>query len=326
MSYIRGESKEVLEGTEVFGIKPMNCPNAMKIFDLKTRSHNDLPLRFAETTTLHRFELSGTLNGLFRTRMFRQDDAHIFMTLSQVKDEFSRIMQMIEEMYTPFSLTYKLRFGTRPENFMGEASDWDIAESVLKEVLDASKQDYFEAAGEGAFYGPKVDILMKDSLGREWQTGTIQLDFQQPKNFKLAYIENDGSSKTPVVFHRALFGSLERFLGILTEHYAGNFPTWLAPYQVVLLPIADRHQEYAEKIAQQMREKGIRVEVNSKAETLQSKIRDATLQKVPFMGIIGDKEVAENAISVRLRDGEDQGSLEISHFLQKVTDTIDKKK
>ncbi len=326
MSYVRGESKELLEGTEVFGIKPMNCPNAMTIFGFKTRSHHDLPLRLAETSILHRFELSGTLNGLFRTRSFRQDDAHIFMTLSQVKSEFAKIMEMIEEIYNPFNLSYKLRFGTRPEKFMGESADWDMAETMLRDVLSESKQDYFEASGEGAFYGPKVDILMKDSLGREWQTGTIQLDFQQPKNFKLEYIDSDGAGKTPVVFHRALLGSFERFLGILTEHYAGNFPVWLAPVQVIFLPIADRHKEYAEKAAQELKSRGIRVEVNAKAETLQSKIREATLQKVPFMGIIGDKEVAENAISVRLRGGEDQGSLEISHFLQKVTDTIDKKK
>jgi threonyl-tRNA synthetase len=326
MSYIRGESKEILEGTEVFGIKPMNCPNAMTIFGFKTRSHNDLPLRLAETSILHRFELSGTLNGLFRTRMFRQDDAHIFMTLSQVKNEFAKIMEMIDEIYTPFNLSYKLRFGTRPEKFMGESSDWDTAESMLRDVLNESKQDYFEASGEGAFYGPKVDILMKDSLGREWQTGTIQLDFQQPKNFRLQYIDSDGAGKTPVVFHRALLGSFERFLGILTEHYIGNFPVWLSPVQVILLPIADRHQEYAEKVADELKANGIRVEVNAKAETLPSKIREATLQKVPFMGIIGDKEIAENAISVRLREGEDQGSLEISHFLQKVTETIDKKK
>lgn len=325
MSYLRGESKEALEGTEVFGIKPMNCPNAMKIFGMKTRSHNDLPLRFAETTTLHRFELSGTLNGLFRTRMFRQDDAHIFMTLSQVKDEFASLMQMIKEVYSPFKLEYKLRFGTRPEKFMGDSKDWDIAEKMLKDVLDASDQDYFEAPGEGAFYGPKVDILMKDSLGREWQTGTIQLDFQQPKNFKLEYVEKDGSRQTPVVFHRALLGSIERFLGILTEHYAGNFPTWLAPIQVVLMPIADRHQEFANKIAKQLIASGVRLELNSRADTLQAKIREATLQKVPFMGIIGDKEVASNAISVRLRDGEDQGSLELSTFLQRIIQTIDKK-
>jgi len=326
MSYIRGESKDALEGTEVFGIKPMNCPNAMTVFGFKTRSHHDLPLRLAETTTLHRFELSGTLNGLFRTRSFRQDDAHIFMTLSQVKDEFSQIMRMIGEMYEPFNLKYKLRFGTRPEEFMGESSDWDIAEKMLREVLDDSRVEYLEAQGEGAFYGPKVDILMKDSLGREWQTGTIQLDFQQPKNFRLEYIDSDGKGKTPVVFHRALLGSLERFLGILTEHYAGNFPVWLAPIQVMLLPIADRHQEYANKIVQDLLKSGVRVEVNNEAETLQSKIREATLQKVPFMGIIGDKEVAENAISVRLREGEDQGSLGILDFLQKVTNTIDKKK
>ncbi len=326
MSYIRGESPEVLEGTEVFGIKPMNCPNAMTIFGFKTRSHHDLPLRFAETSMLHRFELSGTLNGLFRTRMFRQDDAHIFMTMSQVKDEFASLMRMIKEMYEPFGLSYKLRFGTRPENFMGEAADWDTAEKMLKEVLQSSGEEFFEAAGEGAFYGPKVDILMKDSLGREWQTGTIQLDFQQPKNFKLQYIESDGSAKTPVVFHRALFGSIERFLGILTEHYAGAFPIWLAPTQVILLPIADRHQEYAQKLAQELRVSGVRVEINAKADTLQAKIREATLQKVPFMGIIGDKEIAANAISVRLRTGEEQGGLAFSEFKKQVLDNLDKKK
>lgn len=326
MSFLRGDSEESLEGTEVFGVKPMNCPNAMRLFGFKTRSHHDLPLRFAETSMLHRFELSGTLNGLFRTRMFRQDDAHIFMTLAQVKDEFERLMQMVKEMYEPFGLSYKLRFGTRPDNFMGEAADWDIAEKMLKEVLESSGQEFFEAEGEGAFYGPKVDILMRDTLGREWQTGTIQLDFQQPKNFKLNYVDSDGTMKTPVVFHRALFGSIERFLGVLIEHYAGAFPLWLAPVQVILLPIADRHQEYAQELAKQLRESGIRVEVNNKAETLQAKIREATLQKVPFMGIIGDKEIADNAISVRLRNGEEVGSTEITQFLKQVKDAIDKKK
>lgn len=325
MSFIRDETENVLEGTEVFGIKPMNCPNAMRIFSWKTRSYNDLPLRLAETSTLHRFELSGTLNGLFRTRSFRQDDAHIFMMIEQVKSEFKKLMQMIEEMYKPFDLTYKLRFGTRPENFMGQASDWDTAEEVLLQVLKESGKEFFEAAGEGAFYGPKVDILMKDSLGREWQTGTIQLDFQQPKNFKLEYADANGTTSTPVVMHRAIYGSFERFLGILTEHYAGAFPLWLSPVQVTLLPIADRHAEYAQKVAQALSDNGIRVTIDSRSETLQAKIREATLQKVPFMGIIGDKEIAADAISVRLRSGEDKGSIQIGEFSQKVKEDIDKK-
>jgi threonyl-tRNA synthetase len=326
MSYITEESKELLEGSEVFGIKPMNCPNAMTIFDLKTRSYHDLPLRFAETTILHRFELSGTLNGLFRIRQFRQDDAHVFMALSQMEEEFGKLMNMIKDMYAPFGLSYKLRFGTRPESFMGDPADWDQAEDLLRNALKDSGQDYFEAAGEGAFYGPKIDILMKDSLGREWQTGTIQLDFQQPKNFKLKYIESDGSEAIPVVFHRALFGSLERFLGVLIEHYAGAFPVWLAPVQVSLLPIADRHIEYAQQMAEQMREKGIRVEVDQRSERLQAKIRDHTLQKVPFMGIIGDTEVSEKTLAVRTRTGDDLGKLSIDAFLSHLVEHIDKKK
>lgn len=326
MDFIRGESKELLEGNEVFGVKPMNCPNAMKIFSWKIRSHHELPLRFAETSVLHRFELSGTLNGLFRTRQFRQDDAHIFTTINQVEDEFINLLAMIAKMYDPFDLTYKLRFGTRPEKFMGEPSDWDKAESVLKDALEKSGQEYLEAKGEGAFYGPKVDILMKDSLGREWQTGTIQLDFQQPKNFNLEYIDSDGSAKTPVVIHRAIYGSFERFLGVLTEHYKGAFPVWLAPVQIILLPIADRHTGFAEKAAEMMRKEGIRVEVDSRQETLQSKIRGATLQKIPFMGIIGDKEVQNEGLSVRLRTGENQGQLALSRFLQKIKEDIGKKK
>jgi len=325
MSFLRDDSHDVLGGTEVFGIKPMNCPNAMRIFSWKTRSYNDLPLRFGDTSILHRFELSGTLNGLFRTRSFRQDDAHIFMMIPQVKNEFENLMQMIEEMYQPFDLTYKLRFGTRPENFMGQASDWDTAEEMLLQVLKESGKEFFEAPGEGAFYGPKVDILMKDSLGREWQTGTIQLDFQQPKNFKLEYADANGTVSTPVVMHRAIYGSFERFLGILTEHYAGAFPLWLSPVQVTLLPIADRHAEYAQKVAQILRESGVRVTIDSRSETLQAKIREATLQKVPFMGIIGDKEIAADAISVRLRSGEDKGSINTGEFSQKVKEDIDKK-
>lgn len=266
-----------------------------------------------------------TLNGLFRIRQFRQDDAHIFITPDQTQQEFEKIMAMVEEMYKPFNLSYKLRFGTRPEKALGESKDWDYTEDILREVLKKSGKEYVEAKGEGAFYGPKIDILMKDSLGREWQTGTIQLDIQQPKRFNLHFIDSEGKEQMPFVFHRAILGSFERFLGILTEHYAGIFPVWLTPVQVKLLPIADRHLAFATTVAKTLSDAGIRVEIDSRSETLQSKIREATLQKVPFMGIIGDKEIDKNGVSVRLRSGEDQGLLELTQFLQKVRENIDKK-
>jgi threonyl-tRNA synthetase len=301
---------------EVFGIKPMNCPNAMTIFKYKTRSYNDLPMKLGETTTLHRFELSGTLNGLFRTRMFRQDDAHVFMKQDQVKQVFAEIMQMIDEMYSPFGLSYKLRFGTRPESFLGESADWDVAEQMLEDVLKESGKEYFKADGEGAFYGPKVDILMKDTLGREWQTGTIQLDYQQPKRFELKYTDSDGSEKQPVVMHRAIFGSIERFLGILIEHYAGAFPTWLSPTQVVIIPIADRHAEYGKELLEQFKAAGIRVELDARSEKMQAKIRTAQTSKVPYMIIVGDQEVENKQISVRKKSGENLNNLSIDDFLQ----------
>ncbi|MDP3941583.1 MAG: threonine--tRNA ligase [bacterium] len=325
MSFLTNESDDPLQGSEVFGVKPMNCPNAMRIFAFKTRSYHTLPLRFAETSSLHRFELSGTLNGLFRIRQFRQDDAHIFITQDQIEEEFSHTMKMVAKMYEPFDLSYRLRLGTRPEKFMGETKDWEHAEKMLKNALDASGIEYVTAEGEGAFYGPKVDILMKDSLGREWQTGTIQLDFQQPKRFKLEYIEKDGSAKNPTVIHRAIYGSFERFLGILIEHYAGKFPLWLAPVQLALLPIADRHVEYAKKLYQDFSKEGIRVTLQDSQSTLQAKIREATLQKVPYMGIIGDKEITDEVISIRSREGEDLGKLSLSQFLQKLKEDIDKK-
>lgn len=325
MSYITHESNDILEGTEVFGVKPMNCPNAMTLFGSKTRSYNDLPMRLADTSILHRYELSGTLNGLFRIRQFRQDDAHIFISSDQVENEFKNLMDMIEEMYSPFGLSYKLRFGTRPENALGEASDWENVEKILKIVLDKSGKEYAIAEGEGAFYGPKIDILMKDSLGREWQTGTVQLDLQQPKRFGLNYINSEGKEQMPFVYHRAILGSFERFIGILTEHYAGKFPVWLSPIQVKLLPISDKHIDFASKINSELIENGIRSEVDPRSERLQLKIREATLQKTPYLGIIGDKEIENNSISVRSRDGEDLGKLELSQFLRKVKEEIGKK-
>ncbi|MCL4353695.1 threonine--tRNA ligase [Patescibacteria group bacterium] len=327
MSYLTGESKKLLEGTEVFGVKPMNCPNAMIIFASKTRSYNDLPMRLAESSMLHRFELSGTLNGLFRIRQFRQDDAHIFIAKEQIESEFGNLMKMLAEMYSPFNLTYGLRFGTRPEKFLGEAKDWDIAEASLQKAIEAAGIKYFTAPGEGAFYGPKIDILMQDSLGRQWQTGTIQLDFQEPKNFNLGFFDKNGQQVQPVVMHRAIYGSLERFLGIIIEHTAGKLPLWLSPVQIVILPIADRHRRGGASIIKIIEENKIRGELDDRQETLQAKIRDATLQKVPYMGIIGDREISneENLISVRTREGKDLGQMKLSQFLKKVREEIDKK-
>lgn len=311
--------------SEVFGVKPMNCPNAMKMFTFKTYSYNDLPLRLAETSSLHRFELSGTLNGLFRIRHFHQDDAHVFIGKENIEDEFKNLMDMIEKMYKPFGLSYKLRFGTRPEKALGDKSDWDLTEKILRVALKGSGKEYFEIEGEGAFYGPKVDILMTDSLGREWQTGTVQLDIQQPKRFDLAYTEKDGSRVMPFVYHRAILGSFERFLGILTEHYAGKFPLWLAPVQVIILPIADRHLEAANKIKNSIRKKGIRAEVSGKSQTLQARIREATLQKIAYMGIIGDREIEKNGVSLRDREGKDHGFIDLDKLSDKLLEEIDKK-
>ena len=304
----------------------MNCPNAMNIFSMKTRSWKELPLRFSEYTALHRFEPSGTLNGLFRAREFHQDDAHVFITgTAQLKDQFGELMKIIDKLYSAFGLSYRLRFGTMPENHMGEEKEWELAEESLQKALDDSGKEYTKEEGEGAFYGPKIDILMKDSLGREWQTGTIQLDFQQPKNFKLTFADNDGALVMPYVIHRAIFGSFERFIGILTEHYAGAFPLWLSPVQVSLLPITDLQNDYTNEVAEKLRAEGIRVEVDSRNERLQAKIRDATLQKVPYLGIIGKQEAESKSVALRLRDGTDLGKLELTDLIDRLKQEIDKK-
>lgn len=329
MSYLNNDSTETLEGTEVFGIKPMNCPNAMNIFAYKTRSYRDLPLRLSETSILHRFELSGTLNGLFRAREFRQDDAHIFITNDQIKSEFESIMKLIEIFYGAFDLTYRLRFGTRPQDHMGEEKDWDMAEKSLKSVMDASGSEYFTAEGEGAFYGPKVDILVKDSLGREWQTGTIQLDYQQPKNFKIHYINDSGNEITPAVIHRAIYGSFERFLGILIEHYEGKLPVWLMPIQVQIVPVSDKFTEFANKVFNEFKMAGIRVVLDNSNNTLGNKIREATLQKVPYMCIIGGQEEEKSKdglmVSVRSREGKDLGTLKVGEFINQIQNEIETK-
>lgn len=306
------------EEKEVYGLKPMNCPNAMIVFGSKTRSYRELPLRFGDTDCLHRYELSGTLNGLFRVREFKQDDAHIYVSEDQIEEEFARVFEITNLFYSIFNMSYRFRLGTRPNNLMGDPKIWDKAETILEKIVKNSGHEYFVGENEGAFYGPKIDILMKDALGRDWQTGTIQLDMQMPTRFNLSYAAADGTQKTPVVIHRVIYGSLERFIGILIEHLAGNFPTWLAPVQVIVLPIADRHLEYAKQIESGLKESGIRVELDERSEKLGAKIRDAQMQKIPYMIIIGDKEMESKKIAVRKRNGEDLGSLELQEFIKNI--------
>lgn len=299
---------------ETYGIKAMNCPNAMNVFAYKTRSYKDLPLRLSDTDTLHRNELSGTLNGLFRVREFRQDDAHCFVTEDQIEGEYQEIFKIVERFYSIFGMEYSFRLGTRPESFMGDAKTWSKAEEALKKILEESKKDYFIAQGDGAFYGPKIDILMKDVIGREWQMGTIQLDFQMPKRFNLEYVDADGSRKTPIAVHRVIYGSVERFIGILIEHYAGALPVWLSPQQVMIVPIADRHVDFATNLASSLNEKGFRVESDNRSESMQAKIRDGVMQKIPYMAIVGDKEVAQKGVALRCRDGKNLPMMSTEEF------------
>ena len=302
-------------------LKPMNCPNSIKIYQTKLRSYKDLPLRFNDVDVIHRNEKSGQLNGLFRVRMFRQDDSHNYVTEEQIGSEIKDIVEIADKMYKVFGLEYKLSLSTRPDDFMGEIETWNRAEEDLKKVLTdiCGGEDKFSInEGDGAFYGPKIDITMKDCLGREWQMGTVQLDFQLPQRFNLHYIDKDGNKKTPIMIHRAIFGSFDRFIGIITEHFAGAFPTWLAPVQVIVLPISDSHKEYAEKLKKEFEENEIRVEIDEREEKIGYKIREAQLQKIPYMLIIGDKEVEANAVGVRSRKDGDIGAMPIADFIEKI--------
>ena len=306
-------------------LKPMNCPNSIKIYQSKLRSYKDLPLRFNDVDVIHRNEKSGQLNGLFRVRMFRQDDSHNYITEEQIGSEIKDIIEIAKQLYSVFGLEYKLTLSTRPEeDFMGEIETWDKAENDLRKVLDeiCGEGNYQVNEGDGAFYGPKIDIKMKDCLGREWQMGTVQLDFQLPQRFNLHYIDKDGNKKTPIMVHRALFGSFDRFIGIITEHFAGAFPTWLAPVQVRILPIADSHKEYAEKLREKLEEYDIRVELDEREEKIGYKIREAQLQKIPYMLIIGDKEVQANAVGVRSRKDGDIGAMSVEDFINKIEEEI----
>lgn len=302
-------------------LKPMNCPNSIKIYQTKLRSYKDLPLRFNDVDVIHRNEKSGQLNGLFRVRMFRQDDSHNYVTEEQIGSEIKDIVEIADKLYKVFGLEYKLSLSTRPDDFMGEIETWNKAEADLKKVLTdiCGGEDKFSInEGDGAFYGPKIDITMKDCLGREWQMGTVQLDFQLPQRFNLHYIDKEGNKKTPIMIHRAIFGSFDRFIGIITEHFAGAFPTWLAPVQVRILPIADAHKEYAEKLKEQFEEADIRVELDEREEKIGYKIREAQLQKIPYMLIIGDKEVEANAVGVRSRRDGDIGQMRVQDFVDKI--------
>ncbi len=308
-----------------YSLKPMNCPESTILYRFRTRSYRELPLRLSEIGRLHRREKSGEVNGLLRVRQLTMDDAHIYAAKDQIFDEVSNILDMMEEFYKSFGFEYEFRFATRPEQRAGTDEMWDKAEKDLADVLKKKNIKAGDKQGDGAFYGPKIDMHIKDSLGRDWQLATVQLDFHQPEAFKLVYIDKDGEEKRPVMIHRAIFGSFERFIAILTEHYQGAFPTWLSPIQALLLPITDKHNEFAEKVNRELRDAGIRSEADLRSERLQAKIRDATLQKVPYMGIIGDKEVESGAVSVRKRNGEDLGSTKISSFLHSLKENIDKK-
>ncbi len=305
-------------------LKPMNCPNAIKIYSSKLRSYKDLPLRFNDIDVIHRNEKSGQLNGLFRVRMFRQDDAHNFITQDQIGSEIKDIIEIAKYLYGIFGLDFELTLSTRPDDFMGDIELWNEAEANLRDVLDelCGKDQYRINEGDGAFYGPKIDIKMKDCLGREWQMGTVQVDFQLPLRFNLSYIDSNGDKKTPILIHRALFGSFERFIGIITEHFAGAFPAWLAPVQVKVLPISDNQKEYANKVVSELVANGIRVELDDRQEKIGYKIREAQLSKVPYMLILGEKEVESGAVGVRARKDGDIGAMPINEFIAKLQEEI----
>ena len=308
---------------ENYAIKPMNCPGGMLVYKSETHSYRDLPIRAAEMGRVHRHELSGALHGLMRVRAFTQDDAHIFMLPEQIKDEIKGVIKLVNEIYTRFGFKYKVELSTKPENSMGSEEEWKVAEDSLQGALDELQMEYKINVGDGAFYGPKIDFHLEDSIGRTWQCGTIQLDFQLPQRFDLSYIGKDGEKHKPIVIHRAILGSIERFIGILTEHFAGKFPTWLAPVQVKILPISDKFMNYAKSVEEQLNGKNIRVELDDRAEKIGYKIREARNERVPYIMVIGEKEERENTVSLRSRKNGEEGSITLDNFISKVKDEID---
>lgn len=312
---------------EDYAIKPMNCPGGMLVYKSQSRSYRDLPLRIGELGLVHRHEKSGQLHGLMRVRCFTQDDAHIFMTQDQITDEIKGVTRLINEVYSQFGFDYFVELSTRPEDSMGSDEDWEMATNGLRNALDEMGLKYIVNEGDGAFYGPKIDFHLRDSIGRTWQCGTIQLDFQLPQRFEAEYVAEDGTKKRPIMIHRVCFGSIERFIGILIEHFAGKFPVWLAPVQVKVIPVSEKSMEYAQGVYDQLKAAGIRTELDRKDEKVGYKIRQAQLEKVPFMLVLGEKEAAEGKITVRSRDKGDLGVADLSTFIadvKKMTETREK--
>lgn len=305
-----------------YTLKPMNCPESTIIYKFRQRSYKELPIRLSELGRLHRREKSGEVNGLLRVRQLTMDDAHIYAAEEQIQDEIENILEMMIEFYDKFHFKFDFRLATRPELFAGTEKNWERAEKALEQALKKKKLKYTTKDQDGAFYGPKIDVHIKDSLDREWQLATVQLDFHQPEAFKLAYIDKDGKEKTPVMIHRAIFGSFERFLAILTEHFQGAFPVWLSPTQAIVLPISDKNMAYAQMVKQRLEQKDIRVEIDSRNETLQAKIRDASLQKVPYLLVVGAKEEQTQQVAVRTREGKDEGPMPLEQFELKILEEI----
>lgn len=310
---------------EDYAIKPMNCPGGILVYKTKMHSYKDLPLRMGELGLVHRHELSGALHGLMRVRCFTQDDAHIFMTREQIKEEIKGVVKLIDKVYNTFGFEYHIELSTKPEDSMGSEEDWEIATDALRDAVTELGYDFEVNEGDGAFYGPKLDFHLTDCLGRTWQCGTIQLDFQLPERFELEYVGADGAKHRPIMIHRVVFGSIERFIGILTEHFAGAFPTWLAPVQVKLLPIADRHLDYLNAIKDRLEKRGIRCEIDDRSEKIGFKIRSAQLEKVPYMLVAGDKDIENSTVSVRSRKDGEQGACSVDEFIQKIEKEIETK-
>ena len=312
----------VIDG-EDYAVKPMNCPGGMLVYASEPHSYKELPLRMGEIGLVHRHELSGALHGLFRVRCFNQDDAHVFMTRDQMQDVIQETVRLFDEVYSVFGLSYQIEVSTMPEDHIGEVSDWDFATETLKKAIEAMGKTYVINEGDGAFYGPKLDFHLADSLGRTWQCGTIQLDMQMPERFELEYVGEDGQKHRPVMIHRVVLGSIERFIGVITEHFAGAFPAWLNPVQVKLLTVTDRVDNYAKDISARLDAMGFRVEIDDRNEKIGKKIREATMEKVPYMLVLGDRDMENDTVSVRHRSGEDLGAMSLDQFAAMLKNEVD---
>ena len=311
---------------EDYAIKPMNCPGSILVYQNDLHSYRDFPMRMAELGLVHRHELSGALHGLFRVRSFTQDDAHVFMLPSQIKAELIKVIELFDRIYSQFGLTYRVELSTKPDNAMGDDAIWESATNALREAIEEKQIPYQINEGDGAFYGPKLDFHIRDSIGRTWQCGTIQLDMNLPERFHMEYVGEDGQKHQPIMIHRACFGSMERFIGILIEHYAGAFPTWLAPVQVKILPISEKHVEYAEKLRKAFKKAYVRVELDDRNEKIGYKIRQAQMEKVPYMLVVGDKEEQEGTVAVRSRVEGEKGSVKWEDFLADILEEVKERK